>query len=60
MFEQNNIGVRFSNPIVSFIKKMNKDSPELERLIEAVQLVAENMDDEGVFFFFSQHVFSFS
>lgn len=44
MFEQNNIGVRVENPILTFIKE-NRENEELAmKLLEETQLVVDNIE----------------
>jgi hypothetical protein len=47
MFEQNNVGVRLTNPIVSFLQNLTNESPEIDVVMEEIQSIADNIDDEG-------------
>lgn len=47
MFEQNNVGVRLVNPILSYLKNVPEDSALIEKLKIEIQKVSDNIDDES-------------
>ncbi len=52
MFEQNNVGVRCSNPIVPFLKSLSNSSPCLDCFLSDVVKVADNAEEGKYFFMF--------
>ncbi len=48
MFEQNNVGVRVENPIVSYIKRLGYDSEEWSSLYDEIEKICT--DEEGKHF----------
>ncbi len=49
MFEQNNVGVRLTNPIATFLQNLDGDSAHLREFLCEVQLVANSIEDDGTF-----------
>eukprot|EP01033_Poteriospumella_lacustris_P000506 gene506-339_t len=47
MFEQNNIGVRLTNPITTFISNLPEDDERIPELREQVECVYDMIDDEA-------------
>jgi hypothetical protein len=50
MFEQNNVGVRFTNPVGTFMRQLDDNSAVLESFMNDVQLVSEKANSEGELF----------
>lgn len=48
MFEQNNIGVRLTNPITTFISNLPEGDERIPELREQVECVYDMIDDEGM------------
>jgi hypothetical protein len=47
MFEQNNVGVRLENPLVSYAKSLNESSPELGHMLAVVERIVASFE-EGI------------
>lgn len=47
MFEQNNIGVRLTNPITKFIEEMDEGDARIPEIREQVECVYDMIEDEG-------------
>lgn len=49
MFEQNNIGVRLSNPITTFMQNnLQEEDVRLAEVADAVNCTFDLMDEEGI------------
>ena len=44
MFEQNNVGVRLTNPILNYIKKMDDDSELIESMLDNIKQISKNLE----------------
>jgi hypothetical protein len=47
MFEQNNVGVRLESPLLSYVKSLNENSPELGHVLSVVERIVSSFEDEG-------------
>lgn len=45
MFEQNNVGVRLENPLVSYARSLNEGSPELGHILAVVERIVESLEE---------------
>ena len=44
MFEQNNVGVRLENPLLSYAKSLREDSPGLSHFVAAVERIVASLE----------------
>lgn len=47
MFEQNNVGVRLSNPVTAFIQRLEPEDARTAQVRDNIRCVYDAMDDEG-------------
>mmetsp|Transcript_16855 Transcript_16855/g.25350 ORF Transcript_16855/g.25350 Transcript_16855/m.25350 type:complete len:468 (-) Transcript_16855:7-1410(-) len=47
MFEQNNVGVRLSNPLVEYIECLDKESPAVKEVLMSANLIASCIEAEA-------------
>lgn len=48
MFEQNNVGVRLTNPIVSKIASIQPNSPEVKHILNVAEKIATILEGKNV------------
>jgi hypothetical protein len=44
MFEQNNVGIRLENPLATFVRSINCNSPATEYIAEGVKAIVQAIE----------------